>query len=54
MAVALEQLPPLDLREAAQALDFELLRAPLKLREVLLDPGVGELGRGSRPATTPG
>ncbi len=43
MPVATEDLPSLDLGEPAQPLCLEELERSVKLREVLLDPGVGKL-----------
>jgi hypothetical protein len=41
--VAFEQTPPVDLREAPQALDLEQLDRPLQVGELLLDARVGQL-----------
>jgi hypothetical protein len=44
MPVPLEQPSAVDLRQATEPLGVDQVGRPLELREVLLDPGVGELG----------
>jgi hypothetical protein len=49
MAVAFEHPPALYLRQPAKALDFQHLRRPLQLGEVILDAGVRQLRQGLGP-----